>query len=161
MNALIRKAEKKDSLAILNLIKELALFEKEPESVKLKLSDIENDGFGTKPLFECIVAEINKRIIGMAIYYPRYSTWKGPTIHLEDLIVSEQYKGKGIGTQLYSNFIKMALNSGVKRVEWNVLDWNSPAINFYKKSGAKVLDDWRSVQMHQSEMKKYLENQEH
>ena len=161
MNALIRKAEKKDSLAILNLIKELALFEKEPESVKLKLSDIENDGFGTKPLFECIVAEINERIIGMAIYYPRYSTWNGPTIHLEDLIVSEQYKGKGIGTQLYSNFIKMALNSGVKRVEWNVLDWNSPAINFYKKSGAKVLDDWRSVQMHRSEMKKYLKNKEH
>ena len=161
MNALIRKAEKKDSLAILNLIKELALFEKEPESVKLKLSDIEKDGFGTKPLFECIVAEINKRIIGMAIYYPRYSTWNGPTIHLEDLIVSEQYKGKGIGTQLYSNFIKMAFNSGVKRVEWNVLDWNSPAINFYKKSGAKVLDDWRSVQMHRSEMKKYLENKEH
>ena len=161
MNPLIRKAEKKDSLAILNLIKELALFEKEPESVKLKLSDIENDGFGTKPLFECIVAEINNRIIGMAIYYPRYSTWNGPTIHLEDLIVSEQYKGKGIGTQLYSNFIKMALNSGVKRVEWNVLDWNSPAINFYKKSGAKVLDDWRSVQMHRSEMKKYLENKEH
>ena len=160
MNALIRKAKKKDSLAILNLIKELALFEKEPESVKLKLSDIENDGFGTKPLFECIVAEINKRIIGMAIYYPRYSTWNGPTIHLEDLIVSEQYKGKGIGTQLYSNFIKMAFNSGVKRVEWNVLDWNSPAINFYKKSGAKVLDDWRSVQMHRSEMKKYLENKE-
>ena len=161
MNALIRKAEKKDSLAILNLIKELALFEKEPESVKLKLTDIENDGFGTKPLFECIVAEINERIIGMAIYYPRYSTWNGPTIHLEDLIVSEQYKGKGIGTQLYSNFIKMALNSGVKRVEWNVLDWNSPAINFYKKSGAKVLDDWRSVQMHRSEMKKYLKNKEH
>ena len=160
MNALIRKAEKKDSLAILNLIKELALFEKEPESVKLKLSDIENDGFGTKPLFECIVAEINKRIIGMAIYYPRYSTWNGPTIHLEDLIVSEQYKGKGIGTQLYSNFIKMAFNSGVKRVEWNVLDWNSPAINFYKKSGAKVLEDWRSVQMHRSEMKKYLKNKE-
>lgn len=158
MNPLIRKAEKKDSLAILNLIKELALFEKEPESVKLKLSDIENDGFGTKPLFECIVAEINKRIIGMAIYYPRYSTWNGPTIHLEDLIVSEQYKGKGIGTQLYSNFIKMAFNSGVKRVEWNVLDWNSPAINFYKKSGAKVLDEWRTVQMHQSEMKKYLKN---
>ena len=161
MNALIRKAEKKDSLAILNLIKELALFEKEPESVKLKLSDIENDGFGTKPLFECIVAEINKRIIGMAIYYPRYSTWNGPTIHLEDLIVSEQYKGKGIGTQLYSNFIKTAFNSGVKRVEWNVLDWNSPAINFYKKSGAKVLEDWRSVQMHRSEMKKYLKNKEH
>ena len=161
MNALIRKAEKKDSLAILNLIKELALFEKEPESVKLKLSDIENDGFGTKPLFECIVAEINEKIIGMAIYYPRYSTWNGPTIHLEDLIVSEQDKGKGIGTQLYSNFIKMAFNSGVKRVEWNVLDWNSPAINFYKKSGAKVLDDWRSVQMHRSEMKKYLENKEH
>ena len=161
MKFLIRTAEKKDSLAILNLIKELALFEKEPESVKLKLSDIENDGFGKKPLFECVVAEINKRIIGMAIYYPRYSTWNGPTIHLEDLIVSKQYKGKGIGTKLYTNFIKMAFNSGVKRVEWNVLDWNSPAINFYKKSGAKVLDDWRSVQMHRSEMKKYLKNKEH
>jgi len=114
MNALIRKAEKKDSLAILNLIKELALFEKEPESVKLKLSDIENDGFGTKPLFECIVAEINERIIGMAIYYPRYSTWNGPTIHLEDLIVSEQYKGKGIGTQLYSNLLKWLLTQESK-----------------------------------------------
>ena len=158
MKFLIRTAEKKDSLAILNLIKELALFEKEPQSVKLKLSDIENDGFGSKPLFGCIVAEVNKKIIGMAIYYPRYSTWKGPTIHLEDLIVSKKYKGKGIGTQLYSNFIKMAFNSGVKRIEWNVLDWNSPAINFYKKSGAKVLDDWRTVQMHQSEMKTYLKS---
>ena len=161
MKVLIRKAEKKDSSAILSLIKELALFEKEPESVKLRPSDIENDGFGPKPLFECIVAEINKEVIGMAFYYPRYSTWKGPTIHLEDLIVSEQYRGKGVGTLLYSNFIKMAHNFGVKRIEWNVLDWNSPAINFYKKSGAKVLEDWRSVQMHRSEMKKYLKNKEH
>ena len=158
MKVLIRKAEKKDSLAILNLIKELAIFEKEPKSVKLSLSDIENDGFGAKPLFECIVAEINKEVIGMAFYYPRYSTWNGPTIHLEDLIVSEQYRGKGVGTLLYSNFIKMALDFGVKRIEWNVLDWNSPAKNFYKKSGAKVLDEWRTVQMHQSEMKKYLKN---
>ena len=96
----------------------------------------------------------------MAIYYPRYSTWNGPTIHLEDLIVSEQYKGKGIGTQLYSNFIKMAFNSGVKRVEWNVLDWNSPAINFIKKVGLKfwTIGDQSKCTIRNEEI---FENKEH
>ena len=157
MNALIRKAEKKDSLAILNLIKELALFEKEPESVKLKLSDIENDGFGTKPLFECIVAEINKRIIGMAIYYPRYSTWKGPTIHLEDLIVTKKHRGKGIGFSLFSRFIEYSYKLKAKRVQWVVLDWNKDAIDFYIKNGAQVLDDWRVALMDEKAIKKFLD----
>ena len=156
METIIRKAGKKDSKAIHSLIKELAIFEKEPDSVKISVLDIENHGFGSNPLFECIVAEISNKVVGMALYYPRYSTWRGPTFHLEDLIVSEKYKGRGIGTKLYSAFIKQSYNAGVQRIEWNVLNWNTPAVNFYKNSGATVLDDWDTVQMHRLEMEKYL-----
>ena len=113
MKTVIRKARKKDSRAIHNLIKELAIFEKEPDSVKISVLDIENHGFGSKPLFECIVAEISDKVVGIALYYPRYSTWRGPTFHLEDLIVSEKYKGKGIGTKLYSAFIRQSYDTGV------------------------------------------------
>ena len=157
MKALIRKAVIKDSISILNLIKELALFEKEPASVILSTSDIEKHGFGTHPMFQCLVAEVENKIVGMALFYERFSTWKGPTFHLEDLIVSESYKGKGIGTQLYTAFIKKSYKAGVERIEWNVLDWNLTAVNFYHKSGATVLEDWKTVQMHRPEMKKYLD----
>jgi GNAT superfamily N-acetyltransferase len=95
----------------------------------------------------------------MALYYPRFSTWKGPTYHLEDLIVTEASKGKGFGTQLYAAFIEKAYESGVERIEWNVLDWNTPAIGFYEKSGATVLHDWSSVQMHRAEMEAFLKTQ--
>lgn len=158
MKTVIRKARKNDSRAIHNLIKELAIFEKEPDSVKISVLDIENHGFGSKPLFECIVAEISDKVVGMALYYPRYSTWRGPTFHLEDLIVSEKYKGKGIGTKLYSAFIRQSYDTGVQRIEWNVLNWNTPAVNFYKNSGATVLNDWDTVQMHRLEMGKYLDS---
>jgi len=156
MGVIIRKAEKKDSKSILRLIQELALFEKEPESVLLQENDIEKHGFGSSPLFHCLVAELEEVIVGMALYYPRYSTWKGPTFHLEDLIVSEHFKGKGFGTQLYTAFIKQAYEAGVERIEWNVLDWNTPAVRFYEKSGATVLSDWRTVQMHRPAMKNFL-----
>lgn len=157
MKVEIRKAEIKDSSAILNLIKELALYEKEPESVVLTVSDIEKYGFGPQPHFECLVAEVSEQVIGMALYYPRFSTWKGPTFHLEDLIVSEKYKGNGYGTLLYAGFIKQAFESNVERIEWNVLNWNTPAVNFYNRSGAKVLEDWQTVQMHRLAMKNYLD----
>ena len=101
---------------------------------------------------------MEQQVIGMALYYQRFSTWKGPTYHLEDLIVTEAYKGKGIGTQLYTAFIQMAYESGVERIEWNVLDWNTPAVGFYEKSGAIVLHDWSSVQMHKAEMEAFLKN---
>jgi len=156
MGVIIRKAEKKDSKSILRLIQELALFEKEPESVLLQENDIEKHGFSSSPLFHCLVAELEGVIVGMALYYPRYSTWKGPTFHLEDLIVSEHFKGKGFGTQLYTAFIKQAYEAGVERIEWNVLDWNTPAVRFYEKSGATVLSDWRTVQMHRPAMKNFL-----
>ncbi|MEK9565613.1 MAG: GNAT family N-acetyltransferase [Flavobacteriaceae bacterium] len=158
MNVTLRPAEKQDSEAILRLIQELAVFEKEPESVLLTVSDIERYGFGSSPLFQCLVAQVEQQVIGMALYYQRFSTWKGPTYHLEDLIVTEAYKGKGIGTQLYTAFIQMAYESGVERIEWNVLDWNTPAVGFYEKSGATVLHDWSSVQMHKAEMEAFLKN---
>ena len=158
MNVTLRPAEKQDSEAILRLIQELAVFEKEPESVLLTVSDIERYGFGSSPLFQCLVAQVEQQVIGMALYYQRFSTWKGPTYHLEDLIVTEAYKGKGIGTQLYTAFIQKAYESGVERIEWNVLDWNTPAVGFYEKSGATVLHDWSSVQMHKAEMEAFLKN---
>jgi len=158
MNVTLRPAEKQDSEAILRLIQELAVFEKEPESVLLTVSDIERYGFGSSPLFQCLVAQVEQQVIGMALYYQRFSTWKGPTYHLEDLIVTEAYKGKGIGTQLYTAFIQIAYESGVERIEWNVLHWNTPAVGFYEKSGATVLHDWSSVQMHKAEMEAFLKN---
>ena len=156
MEVTIRQATIFDSLSILNLIQELADYEKEPESVKLNISDIEQHGFGKTPLFRCLIAEFKNEVIGMALYYPRYSTWKGPTFHLEDLIVTESYKSQGVGTKLYSEFIKIAYEMGVERIEWNVLDWNTQAIEFYKKSGACVIHEWSTVQMHKPEMEAYL-----
>ena len=158
MKVLIRDANENDMGKVFDLVQELAIFEKEPDSVKISVLDIENHGFGSKPLFECIIAEISYKVVGMALYYPRYSTWRGPTFHLEDLIVSEKYKGKGIGTKLYSAFIRQSYDAGVQRIEWNVLNWNTPAVNFYKNSGATVLNEWDTVQMHRLEMGKYLDS---
>ena len=156
IKAHIRKAQKSDAASILFLIRELAIFEKEPRAVIVTQAQIEKDGFGDRPLFECFVAEVDDQVVGMALYYPRYSTWKGPTFHLEDLIVTEPMKGKGIGTQLYNAFLEHAYNTGVKRVEWAVLDWNLSAINFYQKSGATISDDWRSVQMDKKSIDRYI-----
>ena len=156
IKAHIRKAQKSDAASILFLIRELAIFEKEPRAVNVTQVQIEKDGFGDRPLFECFVAEVANQVVGMALYYPRYSTWKGPAFHLEDLIVTEPMKGKGIGTQLYNAFLEHAYNKGVKRVEWAVLDWNLPAIKFYQKSGATILDDWRIVQMDKKSIDSYI-----
>lgn len=142
--------------AVLGLIQELAVFEKEPDAVVVTVGDLERDGFSEKPLFQTFVAEMNGEIIGMALYYYRYSTWKGKTIHLEDLIVKEAHRGTGAGLALYTEIMKQGKKDGVRRIEWNVLDWNEPAIRFYEKSGAKVLDDWRVVQMDEEGMKQFL-----
>ena len=143
----VRKAEKSDMPSVLNLIRELATFEKEPEAVIISVEDLERDGFGEHPLFHCFVAEVDEEIIGIALYYYRYSTWKGKTIHLEDLIVKASKRGTGAGIALYSEIIKQGKLDNVKRIEWAVLNWNTPAIEFYKKSGAKHFTDWDVVQM--------------
>lgn len=154
---IIRKGEKSDMKTVLELIRELAVFEKEPDAVVVTIEDLERDGFSENPLFHTFVAKINDEIVGVALYYYRYSTWKGKTIHLEDLIVKEKMRGAGIGFALYSKIIEQGKKDNVRRIEWAVLDWNTPAIEFYKKSGAKVLDDWRVVQMDENGIDKFLE----
>ena len=153
----IRKGRIEDMPAVSALIKELAAFEKEPDAVVLTVADLERDGFGEKPLFQTFVAEDNDEIVGMVLYYYRYSTWKGKTIHIEDLIVKEDKRGLGLGFKLYSEVIAQGKSDGVRRIEWNVLDWNSPAIEFYERSGAKVFKDWLVAQMDENGIDTFLE----
>ena len=153
---IIRKATKNDMPSVLELIQELATFEKEPDAVVVTVDDLIRDGFSENPLFQCFVAEVDGEIIGMALYYYRFSTWKGKTIHLEDLIVKESKRGTGAGFALYKEIIKQGKAENVRRIEWNVLDWNTPAINFYEKSGAKVLGDWRVVHMDDKGIEQFL-----
>ncbi|MSP84813.1 MAG: GNAT family N-acetyltransferase [Flavobacteriaceae bacterium] len=153
----IRKGIVEDMSAVLDLIKELAAFEKEPNAVLVTVSDLERDGFGERPLFHTFIAELNNEIVGMALYYYRYSTWKGRTIHLEDLIVKEKMRGTGLGFELYSAVIAQGKCDSVRRIEWNILDWNTPAIEFYEKSGARVLKDWLVVQMDENGMAIFME----
>lgn len=153
---IIRKAVKEDMPQVLELIQELATFEKEPDAVVVTVEDLVRDGFSENPLFHCFVAEVGTEIIGIAFYYYRYSTWKGKTIHLEDLIVKENKRGSGAGFALYSEIIQQGKKDNVRRIEWNVLDWNTPAIEFYKKTGARVLDDWRVAQMDENGINNFL-----
>ena len=156
METIIRKAEKSDTEAILSLVQELAAYERESDAVIINKRTFKEHGFGKKPLFKCFVAELNEQVVGIALFYSRYSTWKGPTLHLEDLIVTKEMKGKGIGSMLYTAFLEYADKAGVERVEWSVLDWNLTAITFYQKSGAKVLSDWRIVQMDKKSIQNYV-----
>ena len=158
MKFLIRKSVKKDAQGIFNLINELAVFENEPEAVVISVADIERDGYGETPLFQVIVAEYKDEIVGMAFYYYRYSTWKGKTIHLEDLIVKENMRGKNIGSALFERIMRQGSEDNVRRVEWVVLDWNTPARDFYIKSGAKILEGWETVQMDENGLKNYMLN---
>jgi GNAT superfamily N-acetyltransferase len=157
MNFTIRKGEKKDMSSILGLINELAVFEKEPNAVNITVDDLLENGFKEKPEFNVLVAEFEGDIVGMALFYNRFSTWDGPSLHLEDLIVTEEYRSKGIGKALYNKVLEFGLTSGKKRVEWVVLDWNTPAIEFYKSTGAKMLNDWNLCQMDSQSIQKYLE----
>ena len=154
----IRKAEKEDMGEVLSLIQELAEFEKEPEAVIIDEKDLIRDGLGENAALHCFVAEADGKIEGMALIYYRYSTWKGKTVHLEDLIVREEFRGKGLGSALYTQVIKFAADENVKRTEWVVLNWNKGAADFYRRSGANVLEDWDTVQMDEQAMHKYLQN---
>ncbi|HBK70513.1 MAG TPA: GNAT family N-acetyltransferase [Flavobacteriaceae bacterium] len=156
MNYSIRKGEKQDLDSVLQLITELAIFEKEPNAVEITVEDLLNDGFGKIPAFKFYVAELEGEIVGIALFYERYSTWKGRAIHLEDLIVTQKHRGKGIGKALYDSVLGFALQKGVKRVAWEVLSWNTPAIEFYKSTGALYLDDWNVCQISDTSIQKYL-----
>ena len=154
----IRKANSSDVKDIIRLLVELAVYEKEPDAVKVTEEELIRDGFGSNPRYECLLAEFNSEVVGLAFFTPRYSTWVGDTLHLEDLVVTKKMRGKGIGTLLYREFLLEAKQRGVKRVEWSVLDWNKTAIDFYKKSGAIVdgLEQWKIVRMDKQIIEKYL-----
>ncbi len=156
MKYTIRVAEREDMKQVLHLIQELAAFEKEDDAVEVSVQNLEEDGFGKQKLFHCFVAEKNDKIVGMALVYPRYSTWKGPVIHLEDLIVTEEMRGSGLGTALLNEVVKYGDALGVKRISWEVIDWNEPAIGFYESKGANVMRDWDVVQLDETGMKEYL-----
>lgn len=158
MNFLIRNGTKQDAQAILDLITELAVFEKEPDALEITVADIEKDGFSENPRFKIFVAEENENIIGIALFYERYSTWKGKTIHLEDLIVTQSKRKLGVGKALYTAVLNYAYKHNYNRVAWEVLDWNTNAIDFYKSTGATYLNDWSVVQMNKQNLAKFITN---
>ena len=155
MDIKIRNAEKEDMKRVHELIMELALYEKLPKEVDLTKDDLINDGFGEKKLFNCFVAEVNSRVEGMAIIYNRYSTWKGRTIHLEDLVVTKKMRNNGIGALLLDKVILFGKQMGVKRISWEVISWNTKAIKFYERKGAKLIPDWNIIHLNEEAIKSY------
>ena len=154
----IRAGKKEDMPSVLHLIHELAIFEKEPEAVEITVDDLIQDGFSEHPKFKVFVAEEENTIIGIALFYERYSTWKGKTIHLEDLIVTKNRQKIGAGKALYTAVLKYAYNNNFNRVAWEVIDWNTNAIEFYKSTGATYLNDWSVVQMNKENLAKFIRN---
>jgi GNAT superfamily N-acetyltransferase len=145
----IRKAVKEDCPRLLELIQELADYEKAPDEVTVTLQHFEESGFGEKPVWWAFVAETpspsgecQNEVQGFALYYIRYSTWKGQAMYLEDIIVTESMRGKKIGKLLFDRLIEEAREKKFNRIIWQVLDWNEPAINFYKKYNAGIDSGW-------------------
>lgn len=142
MSINIRPAVKEDCVRLLELINELAIFEKAPEEVTVTLEEFIDAGFGSHKVWDAIVAEENDFIAGFALYYTRYSTWKGCRLYLEDFLVTESYRGRGIGKLLFEAIMKAAKDKNFNGMNWQVLDWNEPAIRFYKKYGAELDPEW-------------------
>jgi GNAT superfamily N-acetyltransferase len=142
MDILIRKAVRKDCVRMMELIQELATYEKAPDEVTVTLDHFEESGFGSNPVWWAFVAEANGVVVGMALYYVRYSTWKGQRMYLEDILVTEDMRGQKIGSLLFDALIVEAKEKGFNGMNWQVLDWNEPAINFYKKYNANFDPEW-------------------
>lgn len=142
MEIIIRRAIKEDAPRMMELIKELALYEKAPEQVTVTMEHFIESGFGKKPVWWAFVAEENNTIHGFALYYIRYSTWKGQAMYLEDILVTEAMRGKKTGKLLFDRLIEEAKEKKFDRIIWQVLDWNKPAINFYKKYNAEFDGGW-------------------
>lgn len=142
MNITIRRAEKTDCERILELVKELAVYEKAPDEVTVSLEHFTECGFGDKPVWWAFVAEIDGKVEGFTLYYLRFSTWKGLRMYLEDFIVTEKFRCNGIGKQLFDRLVEEAKERKLNGIVWQVLEWNEPAIQFYKKYQADFDGEW-------------------
>jgi len=143
--AIIRPAVVADGVRMLELIRELAVVEKAPDEVTVSMEEFLDAGFGKNPVWGAFVAEVDEKIVGISLYYIRYSTWKGRRLYLEDLIVTESMRGYGIGKQLFEETLNLGKSQGYHGMVWQVLDWNEPAIQFYKKYKADFDSSWINV----------------
>jgi ribosomal protein S18 acetylase RimI-like enzyme len=141
----IRQARPEDAPRLMELIRELAAFERQPDAVTVTLEDFIADGFGPQAVWEAIVAETDGEIIGMSLFYIRYSTWKGKRLYLEDLIVQETYRGLGVGKSLFEETLKICKERGYSGMVWQALDWNEPALAFYRKYNATFDSEWINI----------------
>jgi GNAT superfamily N-acetyltransferase len=148
MTTVIRRATAADAGQTLKFIRALAAFERAPDAVEATEEGLIRDGFGPRPFFECLIADYDRHPAGFALYFFNYSTWVGrPGIYVEDLFVLPEFRRKGIGRALLKRVAAIALENGCRRLQWEVLDWNTPAIDFYRELGAEFLDEWRNVRL--------------
>lgn len=154
MSVLVRKGMKEDLPSVHALICELALYEKAPQEVTNTVDDMVRDGFGEQPVFHCLVAESDGKIVGMAIYFIKYSTWKGKGVYLDDIVVTESSRGQGIGGLLFDEVIRNSVALGANQLHWQVLDWNEPAIRFYKKYDASLDGEWINCKLDRNTLEK-------
>ncbi|MCX2744857.1 GNAT family N-acetyltransferase [Mangrovivirga sp. M17] len=156
----IRDGKIEDIPQVYDLVNELAVYEKAPHEVDNTIEEMIRDGFGDNPSFGLIVAEdtSTKKIIGIVIHYIRYSTWKGRCLYLEDLIVTEKRRGEGYGIKLFNAYVEKGQQLGVNQLMWQVLDWNTPAIEFYKKLGANIETEWYNCKLEKDGIKDFFNN---
>ncbi len=159
MDIHIRKGAEGDISAVYNLILELAQYEKAPQEVTVSPELLLKDGFGSRPLFEFLVAEVGGEIKGMAFYYFRYSTWKGKFLYLEDFVVTENLRGNGIGSLLFEKVMEVSIAEKCAGMSWQVLDWNEPALHFYRKYAANLDPEWVNGRLLCSEIERFLQTQ--
>jgi GNAT superfamily N-acetyltransferase len=152
----IRKGTAEDIQAAFDLVMELAIYEKAPEKVTNTPARMLEDGFGKKPIFEFYVAEVDGKVVGMALYYIRYSTWRGKCIYLEDIVVTESHRGKNLGKLLLEVLMHETLAQDAALLTWQVLDWNEPAINFYKKFDAELDGEWINCKLSAEQISNYF-----
>jgi GNAT superfamily N-acetyltransferase len=156
MNVTIRKGLKSDIPQVLELVKELAAYEKAPDEVAVTIEEMELDGFGETPIFQFFLAEVDGKTVGVALYYIKYSTWKGKCVFLEDIIVTEEYRKYGIGKKLFDEVVKVAKEMGARRMEWQVLEWNEPAIKFYEKLNSHFDSEWLNCKLSEEQIQEYF-----